>query len=73
MNLVQGADSHPTTQAMAAFESSTKALAELFTRWKDLKTRELKAINEKLRQANLPAIVLEEEAKDNARQKQRLP
>lgn len=59
MNLVQGADMTPTTQAMAAFDTASKALAELKTRWIDLKTKELKAVNEKLRQANLPALVLE--------------
>jgi photosystem II stability/assembly factor-like uncharacterized protein len=61
MRLVQGADIPPTLQAMAAFDISTKALAELFTRWIDLKTKELKSVNEKLRQDNLPAINLEME------------
>jgi photosystem II stability/assembly factor-like uncharacterized protein len=59
MNLVQGADMTPTTQAIVAFDTSTKALAELMTRWTDLKTKELQSINEKLRQANLPMIVLD--------------
>ena len=61
MNLVQGADMPPTKQAMAAFDSSTKSLSELLTRWNDLKTKELKSVNEKLQQANLPAIALERE------------
>jgi hypothetical protein len=61
MRLVQGADMPPTLQAMAAFDISTKALAELLTRWIDLKTKELKSVNEKLRQANLPAMDLEME------------
>ena len=61
MNLVQGADRPPTTQAMAAFDISAKSLSELLTRWDDLQTKELKSVNEKLRQANLPAILLEME------------
>ncbi|HZV03598.1 MAG TPA: hypothetical protein VE999_00780, partial [Gemmataceae bacterium] len=62
MSLVQGADRTPTTQAMAAADGSSKALSELLTRWSNLKTEELKSINEKLRQANLPAINLEAES-----------
>jgi photosystem II stability/assembly factor-like uncharacterized protein len=61
MRLVQGADMPPTVQAMAAFDIATRAIAELFTRWNDLKTKDLKSVNEKLRQANLPAISLEME------------
>jgi hypothetical protein len=61
MRLVQGADMTPTVQAMAAFDITSKALSELFTRWIDLKTKELKSVNEKLRQANIPTIVLEME------------
>jgi hypothetical protein len=61
MRLVQGAEMTPTLQALTALDISTKALAELFTRWSDLKTKELKSVNEKLRQANLPALNLEME------------
>jgi hypothetical protein len=61
MNLVQGADRAPTTQARTALDTSTKTLAELMTRWSDLKTKELTSVNEKLRQANLAAIVLDRE------------
>jgi hypothetical protein len=61
MRLIQGADMTPTVQAMAAFDIASKALSELFTRWIDLKTKELNSVNEKLRQANIPAIVLETE------------
>lgn len=59
MNLVQGADAPPTTQAIAALDATSKALSELMTRWIDLKTKELKSVNEKLQQANLPAIALQ--------------
>ncbi len=59
MSLVQGADAAPTTQAIAASDTSSKALSELMSRWIELKTKELNTVNKKLRQANLPAIVLE--------------
>jgi photosystem II stability/assembly factor-like uncharacterized protein/lysophospholipase L1-like esterase len=61
MNLVQGADMSPTTQAIAAFDLSSKTLAELLARWTDLKTKELPAVNGKLRQAKLSEISLEME------------
>jgi hypothetical protein len=59
MSLVQGADQAPTTQALAAFDTSIKTLSELLARWTDLKTKELKSVNEKLQQANLPVIILD--------------
>jgi photosystem II stability/assembly factor-like uncharacterized protein len=62
MNLAQESDMPPTTQMMTAFEGSTKTLAELRTRWNDLKTKDLPALNEKLRQADMPSIVLETES-----------
>jgi photosystem II stability/assembly factor-like uncharacterized protein len=61
MSLVQGVDWIPTTQAMAAAETSIQTLSELLTRWNDLRTKELKSVNEKLRQANQPAIILDTE------------
>ena len=54
--LVEAADATPTTQAVAA---STKVQGELTTllgRWGELKNSDLKALNEQLRQADLPAI-----------------
>jgi photosystem II stability/assembly factor-like uncharacterized protein len=56
MSLVQGADAAPTTQARAAFVESINTLMDLERRWTDLKSKEVKSVNEKLRQANLPAL-----------------
>ncbi len=58
MNLVEGADVTPTTQAQSAFTESQKALNELLSRWRDIKEKELKAINEQLRGANLPTVTM---------------
>jgi photosystem II stability/assembly factor-like uncharacterized protein len=57
--LVEGADATPTTQAVAAAEEVQRALTALLERWSALKDRDLKALNERLRQANLPVIALE--------------
>jgi hypothetical protein len=58
MNLVEGADAAPTTQAVAASEALQKSLAEALSNWSEIKNKDLKSINEQLRQAGLPAIAL---------------
>jgi hypothetical protein len=54
LELFQSADAAPTTQARAASGELQNALTKLLTRWNELRTKELKALNEQLRQANLP-------------------
>jgi len=56
MNLVEGSDSTPTTQAQTAFVDSQKALRELIAKWNELKAKDVKAVNEQLRQANLSQL-----------------
>jgi photosystem II stability/assembly factor-like uncharacterized protein len=56
MNLVEGADATPTTQAIAASEAFQKSLAEALSNWSEIKNRDVKSLNEQLRQAGLPAI-----------------
>ncbi|HKE05680.1 MAG TPA: glycoside hydrolase, partial [Blastocatellia bacterium] len=56
MNLVEGADVTPTTQAVAASEAAQKSLAEALSSWSEIKDKDVKSINEQLRQAGLPAI-----------------
>ena len=51
MNLVEGADVTPTSQAIAASEQSQKTLAELLGRWNELRDRDVKALNEELTKA----------------------
>jgi hypothetical protein len=56
MDVLQGADATPTTQAAAACEETRKALRELRERWGGLKDKDVKAINERLRKADLPPL-----------------
>src|SRR5262249_1630829 len=56
MNLVEEADATPTTQAVAASEALRKSLADALSSWSEIKNRDVKSINEQLRQAGLPAI-----------------
>ena len=58
MNLIDGADAMPTTQALKAVEDQQHALAELLARWEELKRKDLKALNDQLGKANLPAITM---------------
>jgi len=58
MNLVEGSDSTPTTQAQAAFTDTQKALRDMLARWNELKAKDVKVVNEQLRQANLPQLTL---------------
>jgi photosystem II stability/assembly factor-like uncharacterized protein len=58
MNLVEGADATPTTQAVAASEALQKSLTEALSGWGEIKNKDVKSINEQLRQAGLPAIAL---------------
>jgi hypothetical protein len=56
LQLVEGADVAPTTQAVAAAEQSEHALSELLATWSRLKSQDLGALNQQLRQANLPPL-----------------
>jgi photosystem II stability/assembly factor-like uncharacterized protein len=56
LQLVEGADAAPTTQAIAAAEQSEHALSELLATWSRLKSKDLPALNQQLRQANLPPL-----------------
>ncbi len=56
MNLVEGADVAPTTQAVAASDELQQKLTEQITRWNEIKNSEVKSLNQQLRQSGLPAI-----------------
>jgi photosystem II stability/assembly factor-like uncharacterized protein len=56
LQLVEGADAAPTTQAIAAAKQSEHALSELLATWSRLKSQDLAALNQQLRQANLPPL-----------------
>ena len=56
MNLVEGADVMLTTQAIAASEELQRSLNEVLARWAEVKSKEVKTLNDQLRQAGLPTI-----------------
>jgi photosystem II stability/assembly factor-like uncharacterized protein len=58
MDLVEGADVKPTTQAATASEELERRLAELLTRWGQVKGRDLDLLNQQLSQARLQKIDL---------------
>jgi photosystem II stability/assembly factor-like uncharacterized protein len=53
---LQGADAAPTTQAVAACEETEKSLRTLMKRWEKLTREDVRAVNEKLRKADLPPL-----------------
>ena len=59
MLMLQEADVAPTSQAKAVITERRSSLAKLMKSWKTLKTADLPALNEQLKQANAPAITLE--------------
>jgi ABC-type phosphate transport system auxiliary subunit len=56
MDILQGAEMQPTSQAVAAVAELQKSLATLQTRWNEISTVEVKSLNEKLKAAGLPLI-----------------
>ncbi len=56
MNLVEGADVMPTPQAIAAADELQRSLNEVLARWNDIKSKDMKTLNDQLRQAGLPMI-----------------
>ena len=56
MALVEGADVTPTTQAVAAAEDLRGTLGRALQRWDEIKDKDVRALNEVLRKANLPAL-----------------
>ena len=56
MALVEGADVAPTTQAIAASEQVKRTLEQVLARWSEIKDKDVKALNEQLAKAGLPAL-----------------
>jgi hypothetical protein len=56
MGLVEGADVKPTTQAIAASLQVQRNLEQVFTRWNEIKDKDLKLLNEQLAKAGLPTL-----------------
>ena len=57
LELLQAADATPTTPAVTASEELQRNLKNLLGRWNELKSKDIKAINQQLRVANLPPLV----------------
>ncbi len=55
---IEGSDYTPTTQAVAAATELHRALTSELEQWRELKTKDLAALNEELKKAGLSAIVL---------------
>jgi photosystem II stability/assembly factor-like uncharacterized protein len=51
LEILQGADAAPTTQAVSACTDAKKNLDDLLARWSNLKTKDLKAFNTQIGQA----------------------
>ncbi|MGI8962215.1 MAG: VPS10 domain-containing protein [Bryobacteraceae bacterium] len=58
LEIVQGSDNGPTTQAIAAVEDLQKSLQEQLSTWNQLKTQKLNQLNEQLRRARATEIKL---------------
>ncbi len=58
LDLFQETDATPTTQAVSAADSTQKSLAHLLGSWNNLKSKDLKALNDQLRLANVRPVEL---------------
>jgi photosystem II stability/assembly factor-like uncharacterized protein len=56
LETLQEADAAPTTQVVAACSQTQQRLAGLLARWAELKSKDVKTLNDQLRQANLPTL-----------------
>ncbi|MFN0088483.1 MAG: WD40/YVTN/BNR-like repeat-containing protein [Blastocatellia bacterium] len=56
MNIVDDTDMSPTTQAAAATSTLQRGLSGLLAQWEALKGRDLRALNDQLKAANLPPV-----------------
>jgi hypothetical protein len=56
LDLLQSADAAPTTQAVAASAEFQRILSGLLARWNEIKSKDVRALNDQLRQAGLPLL-----------------
>lgn len=57
--MLQEVDETPTTQAASAIPALEKQLAPLMQQWNDIKAKDIPALNQQLKKANLPEVKLE--------------
>jgi hypothetical protein len=55
-NVLQEADDAPTTQATAAIPELEKQLPPLMQQWQEVKSKDIPALNQQLKSANLPEL-----------------
>jgi hypothetical protein len=58
LRVLQEADAVPTAQAVTACEETQRSLRALLAKWEALTSQDLKALNERLRKAELPPLTL---------------
>jgi hypothetical protein len=56
LGILEGADATPTTQVVAACERAKEALGKELTKWHDITSKEVKALNEQLLKVNLQPL-----------------
>jgi hypothetical protein len=56
LETLQEADAAPTTQVVAACSQTQQKLTRLLARWAELKSKDMKTLNNQLREANLPTL-----------------
>jgi hypothetical protein len=56
LGIVQEADLRPTAQAVEGSRTLQQQLSDLLSRWREIKEKEIPALNERLRQGNLSAL-----------------
>ncbi|MBZ5533982.1 MAG: glycoside hydrolase [Acidobacteriia bacterium] len=59
LNVLQEADDTPTTQAAAAIPELEKQVAPLMKQWREIEEKEIPALNQQLKKANLPEVKLQ--------------
>jgi len=62
LGVLQGSDAKPTAAAAAAVDELRKSLASQLARWKEIKAREVPAVNAELQKKGLPPIAIVEVA-----------
>jgi hypothetical protein len=58
LDVLQQSDAAPTAQAVAASAEFQRQLRELLSSWRQLKAKDVEAVNAQLRAANLPPLTL---------------
>ena len=59
LDVLQDADATPTTQAVSTAKDLQQAWINLQKRWSEIKEKDVSAMNEKLKQANLPLLTMQ--------------